>query len=385
MNRTHAIWPALLFCLSGCISFHKTSTGDFDFGDRFRAATDSIMESSRNAEREALKNRATVSADVEAYLQRHFAKANELVSAHTSKVRAASGVGFAGFFDEYGRRRRILLDFTLKLTPSAEVVESKLANATAFPTGKVLVTRPLAEAFDTSKDGYDSVLLGVLLHELIHVRDGHALEQWATADGRSAWARDQVLAGLSAITAIIPFFSLKYDIEYPLTFGAAKELPTLSEFSADLGALSLMDANGFDSSRYVAFLSQLAPSGKGTERQPLRQRVNCLGEFSRARYQQPMRGVLIGSERQGDKMVATIDFPTEEKVASLLASPEQLAKEFTDETKLTDAERKEILVSRMRKWMFMSCALRHTFPKAKLQDGILPTPAFDSVILLQYE
>jgi hypothetical protein len=382
MDRMRTAWFAVLLCLGGCISISKTSTGDFDFDERFRKATDSIVERSKQAEQEALKQRATVRADVDAYLQRHFAKADELVSARLALVRKAVGINI---FDDYGKRRGTLLDFTLKLQPSVDVVESRLANATAFPSGKVLVTRPLAEGFDTSKEGYDSVLLGVLMHEMIHVRDGHALEQWATADGRSAWARDRVLSDLSAITRIIPFLSVKYDVEYPITFGAAKELPTLSEFAADLGAVALMDANGFQSAQYIAFLSDLSASAtSGPGRDLLRQRVECLGAFARTTYRQPIRVVVMSSPEDGDSK-GWMNFPTEEEVASLLDSPELLAKKFTGKAQLSDATRREILVGQMRKWMFMSCALRHSFPRAPLADGVLTTPSFDSNILFEYQ
>jgi hypothetical protein len=389
MYRARASWFAILLCLGGCISVSTTSTGDFDYDKRFRKAADSIVDRSKQAEQEALKQRATVRDAVDAYLQHHFTKADELVSTHVAVLRKSlrhSGSLFS-FFDDYGRRRATLLDFTLELRPSVEVVESKLATATAFPSGKVLVTRPLAEGFDTAKIGYDSVLLGVLMHEMIHVRDGHALEQWATADGRSAWARDRVLSGLSAITAIIPFFSVNYDVQYPLTFGAVKELPTLSEFAADLGAVSLMNVNGFDSARYVAFLSDLSASASassGPGRDLLRKRVECLGEFSRTTYRQPIRVLVVGSSKDGDNM-RWVNLPTEDEVTALLDSPELLAKNITSTEKMSDAKRREILVDQMRKWMFISCALRNSFPNAPLKDGVLSTPTFDSNILFQYQ
>ncbi len=388
MDRKRATWLAVLLCLSGCISVSKTSTGDFDYDERFRKAADSIVERSKQAEQEALKQRATVRADVDAYVQRHFTKADQIVSARVAVVRKAlrdSRFSFSGVLDDYGKRRSTLLDFTLELHPSVDVVESKLANATAFPSGKVLVTRPLAEGFDSSKEGYDSVLLGVLMHELIHVRDGHALEQWATADGRLAWARDRVLSDLSAITAIIPFLSVRYEVQYPLTFGAAKELPTLSEFAADLGAVALLNVNGFDSARYVSFLSDLSASAStGPGGDLLRKRVECLGAFSRTKYQQPIRVLVVGSSKDGDDM-RWVNLPTEEAVTPLLDSPELLAKKFTSTANISDASRREILVEQMRKWMFVSCALRNSFPNAPLESGVLRTPTFDTNILFQYQ
>jgi Peptidase family M48 len=383
MHVMRAICGAAALCLAGCVSVSFSSKGDPEFETRFKASTEAILDRSKAAEAEALKKRATVSSDIDAYIRRHFAKADELVTAHASQVRNASR---NNIFDEYGKRRLVMLDFTLNRTANMEVVESNVATASAFPTGTVLVTRTLAQGFTVTETGFDSVLLGVLMHELIHVRDGHALEQWSTADGRTAWARDQVLSGLSAITSIIPFFSVKMSAEYSLTFGAVKELPVLSEFAADFGAVALLKANGFDSDAYIRFLTGIAsmPAKEGKENALLRKRVDCLNAFSRTSYEQTVHAVIAGSNKARED-VSILTLPKQELVVSLMNSPEELAKLFTEKSDLSPEGRREALVNEMRKWMFMSCALRHTFPKAPVADGVMETPTFDFVILTRYQ
>ena len=148
-------------CLGGCITITKTSTGDFDFDERFDKAAKEIVARSTQAEEAALKGqRVSVDPKLEQFVQRHFVKADELVLTHISAVKRDLG-GSSFFFSDYARRRITLLNFTLKLRTSLDIVESKLPNATAFPSGKILLNRPLAEAFDVNNDGFDSVLLEI--------------------------------------------------------------------------------------------------------------------------------------------------------------------------------------------------------------------------------
>jgi hypothetical protein len=377
----------LLICLTGCITITNTSTGDFDFKERFDKATKEILARSKQAEEAALKGqRASLDRKVERFVQWHFAQADALVIAHMSQVKRALG-GSASFFNDYAKRRAILLDFTLKLEPSLDFVESKLPNASAFPSGKVLISRPLAEAFNVNKEDYDSVLLGILIHELIHVRDGHALEQWATADGRQAWSRDQVLGAMSALTTLIPFLTIRYDVQYPITFGASKQLPALSEYAADLGAVSLLDRAGHDSGRYIAFLSEMSASVQadaGGKSGLLQQRVECLKAFSRSRFESDLQAIAVGSREAGDDVVQTWDLRVYRKIASLLDSPEALTKAFPAKPGTSDAERRNNLLAAVRKSTYSECAIRRSFPGISPKDGVLTTPTFDLAIFSQH-
>jgi len=377
----------LALCLVSCVTVTYTSTGDFDFKDRFDKAAKEIVERSIQVEEAALEGqRASVDPKVEQFVQRHFVKADELVLAHMSAVMKQNS--FLASFNEYASRRSVLLNFTLKLQPSLDIVESKFANATSFPSGKILLNRPLAEAFDFNKDGFDSVLLGILIHELVHVRDGHALEQWATSDSRQVWANDKVVGAVSMVTALIPFLSIKYDVQYPLTFGSAKQLPALSEYAADMGAVSLLDQAGFDSGRYVAFLSEMSENIAETESKTgpslFRQRVVCLANFSKNHFEEELQGIVIGSTDAGDSVVQTLNLSVSHKIASLLDSPEALAKEFPVKPGMTDADRRSILLTEVRKSIYAGCAIRHSFPEVAVKQGVLTTPTFDVAMFTQY-
>ena len=377
-----AIVPTLC---AGCISISYESTGgDLDFKDRFEKSAKEIHGRSLQAEAAALKgHQAHLDPQVEQFVQRHFAKADEIVVTHLSKVR----LGLGGFWaDEYATQRKVLLDYTLKLKTSLAVVESPVVNATAFPSGKVVLNRPLAEAFTVSADGVDDILLGVLIHEVIHVRDGHALEQWATADSRSAWTRDKVIGALGGLTAIIPFLSVKYDVDYPVTFAAAEELPELSEFAADMAAVVLLERAGYDSKRYVAFLSDTLDATKAQKATwtLLQQRVECLRNAMEYKFPEGIHGIVIGSREHGDQVIGTIDLRAAFKVIPVLDSPEALAKAYPGKPGMSDADRRRRAADEMRYFAFMSCAIRRSFPKAPIEQQVLKTPTFDLRMFSQH-
>jgi hypothetical protein len=380
----------LALCLVSCISISSTSNFDSGFKDRFDKATKQIVKRSIQAEEAALKGqRASVDPKVERFVQRHFVKADELVLAHISAAKKElDHNSFANFSNDYATQRSALLDFTLKLQPSLVIVESKFANATAFPSGRILLNRPLAEAFDVNKEDFDSVLLGILIHELIHVRDGHALEQWATADSRRAWTKDKVIGALSSVTALTLVLSIKYDHQYPLTFKSAKQLPALSEYAADLGAVSLLDQAGFDSGPYIAFLSEMSANitTSASKNGPifLRQRVECLANFAQNRFDEELPGLLVGSADAGDSLFQTLDLNFSHKIASLLDSPEALAKEIPGKPGMSDAERRRIGLMAARMVAYTGCAIRHTFPDVTVKEGLLVTPTFDLTMITQY-
>jgi Zn-dependent protease with chaperone function len=372
---------ALVICLGGCISFVRTSSGDFDFEKRFDKSTKEILARSIQAEEIALKNHgASIDPKVQSFVQRHFIKADELVQAHFSALSKVT----SSFLDPYSRHRAALLKVTLKLQPSLAIIESEYANAVAFPSGKILLSRLLAEAFDVNKDGYDGALLGILIHELIHVRDGHALVQWAMADSRKAWVSDKLIGAASTLTALMPL-SIKYDIQYPLTFGAAKQLQSLSEFAADLGAVSLLDRAGYDSSRYIAFLSEMSGNTNASVLEApslLWQRVECFEFFSKSQFDEELQYIVVGSD--SDSINVTLNLNVHYKVASLLNSPEELVKEFPEVLKTPSSERRTMLLAAIRKVTYTGCAIRRSFPEETLDNGTLTTGSFDLMMFSQY-
>lgn len=379
---------AATVCLSGCfITYESKSTGDFDFTERFNNAAKEIVERSNQAAEATVKgHRATIDPKTEQFVQRHFVKAKELVDDQMDAVKhALKGNSF--FFNEYAQRRVTLLDFTMTLQPSLDIVDSTSSNATAFPNGKIIFNKPLAEAFDPNKTDFDEVLLGIMIHELMHVRDGHALGQWATADGRKAWAKDKLLGGLSSITAVLPVITIKYDKQYPVTFGASKQLPALSEYAADLGAVSLLDKAGYNSGRYIAFLSEMSAntaSPPTPESKLLEERVECLSIFSKSRFDQQLQAIVVGSGKAGDSLVMPLDFRNPYKAASLLDSPEELAKAFPGKSGLSDADRRRMVLASIRKSFYAGCAIRYSFSDVALKDGVLITPTFDVFMFVQH-
>jgi hypothetical protein len=370
--------------LSSCVTYETSANYDVGFNERFEKATRDIVARSREAESAALKGqRASLDPKVAEFMQRHFVKADEIVVAHLAKLKPS----LSRSFNAYAERREALLDFTLKLDPSLDFVESNVPNATAFPSGKIIINRPLAEAFDVNRQGLDPVLLGVLVHELLHVRDGHALEQWASADGRQAWAADRAIGVVSSLTELLPW-TFRYNIQYQISFGAAKQLPALSEYAADMGAVLLLERAGYESAPYIVFLSELSaasasrPSKTGTAL--LRQRTECLGTFSKSRFEGDLQGILIGSREAGDRIVQGFDLRPSYKISLLLDSPEELAKQYPLKPQMSDADRRSALLAHTRKVIFTGCAIRNSFADIELKEGILITPTFDIAMFDQF-
>jgi len=376
-------------CVSGCLSigFENTSTGDLDFGRRFDKATKEILAASKVIEQKALKSgRAPLDHRTSHFVQRHFAQADQIVTNHLLKVKAA--LAKASIFDEYANKREKLLTFTLELQPSLDVVESDVPEATAFPTGKILFARALAEACEPKSEGFDSILLGVLIHELMHVRDGHALEQWATADGRKAWSTDKALGALSKVTALIPVLSVKHDKHYPLSFRSAKQLPVLSEFAADMGAVRLLEEAGFDANRYIDFLTEMSTnagkSGKTERSRLLGMRVNALRCFSSDQFDREIEAIVVGSEKTEDSYSMIFNLSAPLKAAALLDSPDALALEYPGTPELSHVERRKMVLSVVQRSMFVVSAIRHSFPGVSVRDGVLIVPSFDMTMFTQH-
>ena len=343
--------------LSGCVSFSYTANFDVGAEERLQKASEDIMEKSRESERKVLDAPGKVDSRTQQRAARHFAKANEIVLAHTRKV--LNAIPF--ITHDYLDKKKALLAITLQIEARLAVVESQYLYATTFPSGLVVIGEPMAASLDAPDDAYNDALLGILIHELLHLRDGHALEQWASADGRNEWARDKALGALASITALIPLLSVDYDVGYPNTFSTSKQLPELSEYAADLGASSLLEANGFDKNAYVGFLqtvqAQAQPS-RSKAKAPfswLKDRVSCLVDTARPEWSPNYTHITIGSE--SDEIIQTL-------------SP--------------GASQAPALAARMQKIRFTACAIRKTFPEAPITHQVLQVPGFDITLFSQF-
>jgi hypothetical protein len=377
---------ALGFVLSGC-ALHFEQKGDYYAEERFRATVNEIAVASTQAEEAILREkRAAVDEGVDAHLRRHFAKADEIVLNHTRRVHdELSKPSFAKVFDDYHKRRLDLLSFTLAQKARYVPVESNEFNPSALPTGAVHVSRRFVETFSNTEAGYDPVLLGIFLHELIHVRDGHAVEQWATADARKAWARGTILNAVSNVTSLIPLFSVSFTSTYPLSHGASNQMPALSEFAADLGAISFLQKEGLNPLKYIAFIESITPpQAAGTPATPslLQQRAACMKTFRETSFAYSFKGVLVGTPE--DNQFQVLDLRPAYQILSLLDSPEQLAKEFPTKGTVSIAEHRQIALDKVRKMVFIGCAIRAVFDHLPLEDGVLMTPTFDLLLFTQY-
>jgi len=379
----------LTLFLCGCITFETTSTGDFDSEERYKKVIAEILKESEKSENKILGDQKLITdKELSNFVQRHFDKADEIVLRHA--INARKSIPHITFND-YLDKRKALLDFTLKLNPTLVVVDSEFAFATAFPSGRVMISRTLARAFSAAEGEYDSGLLGILIHELIHVRDGHAIEQWATAEGRNAWVSDKVLGALANLTTLIPFLTVKYDIEYAQAFKSAKQLPELSEYAADLGAVSLLEKNGFEKVRYIAFLNEInarLKASKEAAKEPfswMQGRVDCLKLFSATQFKKGVSEIIIGSYDDGDKVFLNLDYSGIYKTIEELDNPSELRKRYRSLASLTDAQLRENVLGRLQKDMFTACAIQNTFSAIPVVDGVLVTPGFDlHIFILHY-
>lgn len=380
---------ALIFVLSllvSCVSIERYSTGDLDAKDRIRDATSEIEIQSRDAA-STMISVATLylEEDLNDYLQRHFKKADKIVHRHSVDLKNA--FPFVSFND-YVDKRKVILDYTLGLDPTVQVINSPSAGAIAFPHGKILVTRPLIEAFRWTNDGYDSALLGVLIHELLHVRDGHSIEQWSTADGRRELVENEVLGALANLTMLVPFLSIKNDMNYGTTFQATENLKKLSEFAADFGAYTLLNRNGFAGTEYADFLREVHAKMRKRDRdlsEPfswMDDRLKCLSGLYSSELNRSIRGVAIGEE--GDSQVQILSLVKSFKLLDIIDQPEKLRAHVGSSGNLGEEELKKIVLNKIRALIFLMCAIDLSFPNAQRKVGMIQVPSFDTILFTQH-
>ena len=196
---------------SGCVSISRTSTGDFYADERIeRSITEIVAESRKAANKIKSESRqSAIRTDVTDFANRHFVKANEIVLDHVLKFKQSLPfVSFNDFVD----KRKILLKYTTSIEPSLVIFPANYAAAIAFPHGEIFVSIPLITSFNLSITGYDDALLGIFIHEMIHVRDGHSIEQWSTADGRKEVIKGKVFGAMADMTILIPVLYVDNDM-----------------------------------------------------------------------------------------------------------------------------------------------------------------------------
>jgi Zn-dependent protease with chaperone function len=114
------------------------------------------------------------------------------------------------------------------------------ANALALPSGDVVITDELLRALD----GHDVVVLGVLAHELTHVRERHVMRQMVQAS----------LLGV-LISALTGDFSAV--VTAAATFVGASHYSREFEREADDGAVAFLRANGWSPAEMTVLFQRL--------------------------------------------------------------------------------------------------------------------------------
>lgn len=153
------------------------------------------------------------------------------------------------------RRVRVLFDQVVRLAPTlppgshhglVTVYELRLRrstigpNAFALPDGSIVVTDELVELLK----GHDDALLGVLAHEVGHVRHRHGMRLFVQA-GMLGAAASLLWGDFSSLIAVAP--TLMGQMDYSRDF----------EREADQDAIALLQAKGLKPSAMVTLFTQL--------------------------------------------------------------------------------------------------------------------------------
>lgn len=373
-------------CLQGCVS--PGAGDDAPRREKLEKAIAEIQKESAVSEEKLLKGHSVrLEASRTAYIQRHFARADEIVAQHAPAIESDASFWTAG---AYAGKRRVIHDYTARLKVSLAVVESTQPFAIAFPAGLVVLSRALAESFALVDEGYDSLLLGILIHEIVHLRDGHALEQWASADGRNALVSGKVLGSLADGSALIPPLSEEAAQAYPAAFGSVKQLPELSEYAADLAAVSLLSEQRLDPGSYLGYLSKVGiatRNDKGILSDPfawLPGRTTCFRMFSGTETLDGISQIIIGSGEDGGREMFAIDLQNIALAYKAADKPDELRAMFANPGSASDAQLRAKLLEQIQRNTFTACAIRQTFSANRVENGILSVPGFDPMIFFRY-
>lgn len=278
-----------------------------------------------------------VNPDVMQRAVRHFERAEEIIAARASRRRSHSD----------GSMHEFLVELTKPVKPRLVVLSTPHAFALAFPDGTVAVSDTLVALYAATGDSYNAALLGIFLHEMVHVSDAHSLEQWMTAAGRKAYISDQVAAVVSALTIIVPGISLEYSAPGADPSESAEDMAALTEYAADSAVMHLLRLHGYEPEAYVASLRSMV--GVSAPKEPftwLSKRVQCLERSSAP----TLMGVAL---THGGIVLGGID------VEAILL-----------QAKSDDADDKTIAAL----FLYMTCSYENALVHAERLDGFLVAP-----------
>lgn len=268
LRRSAAVSIAVVL-LSSCAYTGLTGiTGD---KGKYEIAFDEIQVASEQASQKLIASYPGIPDErIQRIAKEHFNAAYSMVrSIVNSSARNASPTTVGELLVSYGKA----------LQPSMTVVMAPQAFAVAFPNAKVVVSDSLVSTFAPSDGILDKALLGIFVHELVHVYDAHAVQQWMTADSRRAVVANQVATVASALASFFASSPMSFSAGEEATFRVAAEFPQLSEHAADLVTVEILRLNGIDSAPYVQFLRKAGSGSTNTTKEPfswIEKRLACL-------------------------------------------------------------------------------------------------------------
>jgi len=266
---------------------------------------------------------------------------------------------------------------TFSLTPRLAIAKLRSASATAFPTGTIIFSKTLAESFTPTETDTDPLLLAIFVHELAHVRDGHALNQWQTASARRSFLSTLALVTASDILSI--FLPGAFEFQSPLgqTSTSASSLTTLSEFAADLAVSSILEKESISVRPYLEYLGVAIGSGSAamtkSTKQLLRDRAECLALGLQNEFPKGMHDISLGDISAGDRFSI---------IWSISSSYELLENLRNDQ--ITPPESKVFAMGLARRSFQLHCAIARTFASASVRESKLVVPSFDFRALFKY-
>ncbi len=374
----------------GACSVNITNTGDTRSELRKSKSLQEIIQESKRQELELLKNNeADVDANLKAYAQRHFSLADETATKklrlYKKRLESRPNHDLTSFLlEDYHEDREFLLNASLSAPLTLTVVESNVA-AVAFPTGRVVINKALVESFFSSESEISNAFLGVLIHEIAHVRYAHSLKQWIAADGANALLTAKLIRGVTMASKLLPAFTIDYQFSEWPSYRNAEKLLSLSEFAADLITVRMLEEDGHAYRDYVEYLAHMNSSNSGDESSTslLGKRISCLNLFVDA----------VGIDRTLSRIVIapksehynpTIRFDIDGMRLRYSEIQKQLEAQVLENVGDPSTQEKlkseqESLKLSIRAVHFLACACQKTFSISP-QGGVLTVPNIDLIM-----
>jgi len=182
-------------------------------------------------------------------------------------------------------------------------------------------------------------------------------------------------------------------MKYGSSFKSVKHLASLSEYAADLGAMSLLKNHGFDPIAYLVFLDDVYTSAKLSESLKsapfswLEKRLECLMVFRDYKSIQSQPKIVIGSKEEGDDIIQTFESGSAQKLAQYFEAPtilRSVLSKYDNVDGLSDQQLLELTILYIQKHKHSVCSIANTFPELPVKNGVLKTPSFDLWVFLQY-